>query len=54
MKMQVTLGKIYRSALRQEVEALGHKVEEVGKHGMWELRACRRRCGKICPPVAGK
>ncbi|STA63096.1 Multifunctional conjugation protein TraI [Citrobacter amalonaticus] len=38
MKMQVTLGKIYRSALRQEVEALGHKVEEVGKHGMWEIK----------------
>ncbi|KKY80319.1 conjugal transfer protein TraI [Enterobacter cloacae] len=38
MKMQVTLGKIYRSALRQEVEALGHEVEEVGKHGMWEIK----------------
>ncbi|MDW2744995.1 MULTISPECIES: conjugative transfer relaxase/helicase TraI [Atlantibacter] len=38
MKMQVTLGKIYRSALRQRVEALGHEVEEVGKHGMWEIR----------------
>jgi len=38
MKMQVTLGKIYRSALRQRVEALGHEVEEVGKHGMWEIK----------------
>ncbi|WP_041689768.1 conjugative transfer relaxase/helicase TraI [Enterobacter sp. 638] len=38
MKMQVTLGKIYRSALRQHVEALGHEVEEVGKHGMWEIK----------------
>lgn len=38
MKMQVTLGKIYRSALRQRVEALGHDVEEVGKHGMWEIK----------------
>lgn len=38
MKMQVTLGKIYRSALRQQVEALGHEVEEVGKHGMWEIK----------------
>lgn len=37
MKMQVTLGKIYRTALRQQVEAMGHKVEEVGKHGMWEI-----------------
>ncbi|EIV2910318.1 conjugative transfer relaxase/helicase TraI [Citrobacter braakii] len=38
MKMQVTLGKIYRSALRERVEALGHEVEEVGKHGMWEIK----------------
>ncbi|EEE0771346.1 conjugative transfer relaxase/helicase TraI [Salmonella enterica] len=38
MKMQVTLGKIYRSALRSRVEALGHEVEEVGKHGMWEIK----------------
>ncbi|MFE0412508.1 MobF family relaxase, partial [Citrobacter freundii] len=38
MKMQVTLGKIYRGALRQRVEALGHEVEEVGKHGMWEIK----------------
>nr|WP_318384819.1 conjugative transfer relaxase/helicase TraI [uncultured Enterobacter sp.] len=38
MKMQVTLGKIYRTALREQVEAMGHKVEEVGKHGMWEIR----------------
>lgn len=38
MKMQVTLGKIYRSALRQRVEAMGHDVEEVGKHGMWEIK----------------
>lgn len=38
MKMQVTLGKIYRNALRERVEALGHVVEEVGKHGMWEIK----------------
>lgn len=38
MKHQVTLGKIYRSALRERVEALGHEVEEVGKHGMWEIK----------------
>lgn len=38
MKMQVTLGKIYRSALREQVEALGHEVEVVGKHGMWEIK----------------
>lgn len=39
MKMQVTLGKIYRGALRQRVESLGHEVKEVGKHGMWEIKA---------------
>lgn len=39
MKMQVTLGKIYRADLRQGVEALGHEVKEVGKHGMWEIKA---------------
>jgi len=38
MSMQVTLGKLYRTALRERVEALGHEVETVGKHGMWEIR----------------
>lgn len=38
MKMQVSLGKIYRNALRERVEALGHEVEEVGPHGMWEIK----------------
>ncbi|WP_130100420.1 conjugative transfer relaxase/helicase TraI [Siccibacter turicensis] len=38
MKMQVTLGKIYRGALQERVEALGHEVETVGKHGMWEIK----------------
>lgn len=38
MKMQVTLGKIYRNALRERVEALGHEIEEVGPHGMWEIK----------------
>ncbi|QEM94328.1 conjugative relaxase (plasmid) [Kosakonia radicincitans] len=37
MKMQVTLGKLYRRALRERVEELGHSVEEVGPHGMWEI-----------------
>lgn len=37
MKMQVTLGKLYRKALRERVEELGHQVEEVGPHGMWEI-----------------
>lgn len=39
MKHQVTLGKIYRGALRERVESLGHEVKEVGKHGMWEIKA---------------
>ncbi|HDR2474381.1 conjugative transfer relaxase/helicase TraI [Enterobacter kobei] len=38
MKHQVTLGKIYRSALRQRVESLGHEVEETGKNGLWEIK----------------
>ncbi|EPU6130791.1 conjugative transfer relaxase/helicase TraI [Enterobacter kobei] len=38
MKHQVTLGKIYRSALRQQVESLGHEVEETGKNGLWEIK----------------
>lgn len=38
MKHQVTLGKIYRSALRERVEALGHDVEETGKNGLWEIK----------------
>jgi len=38
MKLQVTLGKIYRHALRERVESLGHEVEVVGKHGMWEIK----------------
>lgn len=39
MKMQVTLGKLYRTALRDRVETLGHEIEEVGPHGMWEIKA---------------
>uniref|UniRef100_UPI000A4AB02A relaxase domain-containing protein n=1 Tax=Enterobacter sp. IF2SW-B1 TaxID=1841143 RepID=UPI000A4AB02A len=38
MKHQVTLGKSYRSALRERGEARGHEVEEVGKHGRWEIK----------------
>ena len=38
MKMQVTLGKIYRNTLKADIEALGHEVEEVGPHGMWEIK----------------
>jgi hypothetical protein len=54
MKHQVTLGKIYRSALREQVESLGHEVEETGKNGSGRLRVFRKRSGKNTPPVAGK
>jgi hypothetical protein len=54
MKHQVTLGKIYRSALREQVESLGHEVEETGKNGSGRLRVSRKRSGKNIPPVAGK
>ena len=49
MKHQVTLGKIYRSALRERVEALGHEVEEVGKHGMWEIKGSVPAEGEMTP-----
>ncbi|WP_105699975.1 conjugative transfer relaxase/helicase TraI [Cronobacter dublinensis] len=38
MKMQVTLGKIYRHALRERVEGQGHEIESVGKNGLWEIK----------------
>lgn len=38
MKMQVTLGKIYRQALRERVEGQGHEIESVGKNGLWEIK----------------
>lgn len=34
---QIALGQIYRHTLRQQVEAMGYRVEVVGKHGMWEM-----------------
>jgi len=38
MAHQVTLGKIYRDALKEEIEKLGHETEVVGKHGLWEIK----------------
>lgn len=38
MKNQVLFGKVCRHLLRQKVEALGHEVEIVGPHGMWEIK----------------
>ncbi|MGY0154217.1 conjugative transfer relaxase/helicase TraI (plasmid) [Edwardsiella tarda] len=35
---QIALGKIYRQALRSEVEAMGYQVEVVGKHSLWEMK----------------
>lgn len=35
---QIALGQIYRHALRPQVEAMGYELEEVGKHGMWEMK----------------
>ncbi|MFS7282023.1 conjugative transfer relaxase/helicase TraI [Serratia proteamaculans] len=37
MANQVTLGQIYRNALREEVEKLGHETIITGKHGLWEI-----------------
>ena len=54
MKHQVTLGKIYRSALRQQVESLGHEVEETGKNGLWEIKGIPGRGpGRILLPWPG-
>jgi len=38
MAHQVTLGKLYRNALKEKVEKLGHETEIVGKHGLWEIK----------------
>ncbi|MGR7304939.1 conjugative transfer relaxase/helicase TraI [Klebsiella aerogenes] len=35
---RIALGKIYQSTLRADVEAMGYKTVEAGKHGMWEMR----------------
>ncbi len=35
---QITLGRVYRNALEREATALGYQTEQVGPHGMWELK----------------
>lgn len=35
---QIAFGKLYRAALKPDVNALGYETEAVGKHGMWELK----------------
>ncbi|HCJ6654088.1 TPA: conjugative transfer relaxase/helicase TraI [Klebsiella oxytoca] len=35
---RIALGKIYQSALRADVESMGYKTVDAGKHGMWEMR----------------
>lgn len=35
---QIALSQIYRHALKPQVEAMGYEVEDVGKHGMWEMK----------------
>ncbi|MCP9269158.1 conjugative transfer relaxase/helicase TraI [Xenorhabdus sp. XENO-1] len=34
---QTTFGKMYRQALRADVEKMGYQTEVVGKHAMWEM-----------------
>lgn len=35
---RIALGKIYQSALRADVESMGYKTVDAGKHGMWEMK----------------
>ncbi|HGV9240608.1 TPA: conjugative transfer relaxase/helicase TraI [Klebsiella aerogenes] len=35
---RIALGKIYQSTLRADVEAMGYKTVDAGKHGMWEMK----------------
>ncbi|WP_227636348.1 conjugative transfer relaxase/helicase TraI [Klebsiella michiganensis] len=35
---RIALGKIYQSALRADIESMGYKTVDAGKHGMWEMR----------------
>ncbi|HCR0222276.1 TPA: conjugative transfer relaxase/helicase TraI [Klebsiella aerogenes] len=35
---RIALGKIYQSTLRTDVEAMGYKTVDAGKHGMWEMK----------------
>ncbi|MBK0167090.1 conjugative transfer relaxase/helicase TraI [Klebsiella sp. S69] len=35
---RIALGKIYQSALRADIESMGYKTVDAGKHGMWEMK----------------
>ncbi|EPE5170233.1 relaxase domain-containing protein, partial [Yersinia enterocolitica] len=35
---KIALGNLYRSALREQVEAMGFETVSAGKHGLWELK----------------
>lgn len=34
---RIAFGKIYQSTLRADVESMGYKTVDTGKHGMWEM-----------------
>lgn len=34
---RIAFGKIYQSTLRADVESMGYKTVDAGKHGMWEM-----------------
>jgi conjugative transfer relaxase protein TraI len=39
LAVQTALGRLYREALRADVEHMGYRTEETGnKHGMWEMK----------------
>ena len=35
---RIAFGKIYQSTLRADVESMGYKTVDAGKHGMWEMK----------------
>lgn len=35
---QIAFGRIYREALKEQVQQLGYETEVVGKHGLWEMK----------------
>ncbi|MFW7208747.1 conjugative transfer relaxase/helicase TraI [Enterobacter sp. BNK-13] len=35
---KIAIGNIYRTVLRGEVSGIGYKTEDVGPHGLWDLR----------------
>lgn len=35
---KIAIGNIYRTVLRGEVSGIGYQIEEVGPHGLWDLK----------------